>query len=368
MSTRPDAGTLRPWLRLIRTPGVGPVTARRLLELAGSPEALFERPAAFARQLGLSEAITAALSSVPPGVEIDLAWAAAAPDRHLLPRDHPAYPERLRQLPDAPMLLYALGDPDLLALPQVAVVGSRSATPQGLRDAETFAAQLAARGLTVTSGLALGVDGAAHRGALSVADGLTIAVCATGLDRVYPARHRELAREIAARGLLVTEFPIGVEPKAEFFPRRNRLIAGLSLGVLVVEAALGSGSLITARMALEQGREVFAVPGSIHNPQARGCHQLIRQGAKLVESVADVLEELAPQIGAALREAPLLPSAAAGDEPPLLKLMGAEALALEELLAVSGLDLPALSAALLALELEGRVVQGADGRYRALRG
>ena len=242
-------------------------------------------------------------------LEADLQWL-QSPAHDLITATDPRYPERLGQLPGAPLALFTRGDPELLGRPQIAIVGARSATPQGLENAQAFAAELCRRGLVVTSGLALGVDAAAHRGALA-AGGLTIAACATGLDRVYPARHRDLAHQIIEEGLLVSEFPTGVTARAESFPRRNRIISGLSLGVLVVEAANPSGSLVTARHAAEQGRELFAIPGSIHNPMARGCHRLIRDGAKLVETAADILEEIAPQLGLFLPDAQT-----AGAEPP----------------------------------------------------
>lgn len=262
-------------------------------------------------------------------------------------------------------MLFVQGDPDLLSLPQVAVVGARSPSPQGVANAEAFAAELARAGFVITSGLALGIDGAAHRGALAA--GYTLAVCGTGLDRVYPARHRDLAHRMLAQGsTLVSEYPLGVGALAENFPRRNRIISGLALGVLVVEAARESGSLITARYALEQGREVFAIPGSIHNPMARGCHALIRQGGKLVETVNDLFEELGPVLGmqrASLKQTPELePETAHSD--PVLAVIDDTPVTLDQL--VSRLDWPAerLLVALTTLELEGRVAQLPGGRYQ----
>jgi DNA processing protein len=363
-------------LTLLRTPGLGPVTLAKLHARLGSAEAIVNARPGVLRDAGLSEVRINALQQADAGlIAPDLAWLAAGPDRHILLFDDARYPERLRQTPGAPLLLFVHGDPDWLAMPQLAIVGSRSATPQGALNARSFAEALAARGITIASGLALGIDGAAHEGALA-AKGGTVAVCATGLDRVYPARHQALARQIAAEGALVSEFPIGTVPQQGFFPRRNRVISALSLGVLVVEAARESGSLITARFAMEQGREVFAIPGSIHNPQARGCHALIRQGAKLVESVDDILEELAPQLVGHLRDAPAVPDAEANgggealtpEADALLAVLGDEALEFDTLLARSGASVATLSAQLLTLELSGRVVQGADGRYRALRG
>ncbi len=284
---------LRYWLALNRTPGVGTVTFHDLLERYGDPAGVFTSGTAHP---SLSPASSAWLKDPDWDlVDQDLRWL-EGPDNHLLTLGHPDYPTLLAELPDAPPLLFVHGDPGVLSLPQLAIVGSRNPTPGGESTARDFARHLAAAGVTVTSGLALGVDGAAHEGALD-AEGVTVAVMGTGLDRVYPARHRDLAHRIAVRGALVSEFAPGTPPKGDHFPRRNRIISGLSLGTLVVEAALRSGSLITARLASEQGREVFAIPGSIHNPLARGCHALIRQGAKLVETGQDILDELGPLAG-----------------------------------------------------------------------
>ena len=271
-------------------------------------------------------------------------------------------------------LLFGHGDPGLLCSPQLAIVGSRNPSVSGRQTAGEFAAHLAAVGITISSGLASGIDGAAHLGALR-ADGFTLAVAATGLDRVYPADHRDLAHRIAEQGVLVSEFPPGTPPRRDHFPRRNRIIAGLALGTLVVEAAVRSGSLITARLAAEQGREVFAIPGSIHNPLARGCHRLIRQGAKLVETAQDVLEELAPLLGTRSSAASL-----SDDEPPQLRLqtldpeyrqllasLGHDPLPADQLIERSGLTAEAVSSMLLLLELEGYVSSAPGGRY-ALNG
>ncbi|HZR35908.1 MAG TPA: DNA-processing protein DprA, partial [Nevskia sp.] len=294
------AEALRGWLALQRVSGLGASGARRLLERYGDPDAALAAGTPAWRAAGLSEAVCRGLAEPDwAGVEQDLAWLAqssAAPRDVVTCRD-PRYPPLLAQIAQPPLLLFTLGDAALLRLPQLAIVGARSASAQGAENAQAFATELARRGISVTSGLALGIDAAAHRGALA-ADGYTIAVCGNGLDRIYPSRNRELAHAIAARGLLVSEFPVGVAPLPEHFPRRNRIISGLALGTLVVEAARESGSLITARLAVEQGREVFAIPGSIHNPLARGCHSLIREGAKLVETVDDILAELAPQLPA----------------------------------------------------------------------
>lgn len=290
---------IRYWLALQRVPGLGPVACRALLTRCPEPRLLFERIGADAAlSHGLAPAVLRALTDPDwRAVEQDLAWL-ERPGRHVLTLSDPRYPPLLKEIHDAPPVLYVQGDPDVPSRRQLAVVGSRNPSPAGCDTARDFAAALVHSGLAVTSGLAVGIDAAAHRGALA-AGGPTVAVAATGLDIVYPARHRALAEEIAASGALVSEFAPGRPPLPESFPRRNRIISGLSLGTLVVEAATGSGSLITARAALEQGREVFAVPGSIHNPRARGCHALIRQGAKLVECLRDILEELGPLAGAA---------------------------------------------------------------------
>lgn len=373
-----DQGELRSWLALIRAPGLGPGRARRLLERFGEPGAVLDAGVSAWRGAGLADPLCQALAQPDwAGVDLDLAWLAQSGDSAAAPavrsfitfRD-PLFPPQLAEIAQAPLALFGMGDPDLLRLPQIAVVGARSASAQGMENAQAFAAELSRRGFTITSGLALGIDAAAHRGALQ-ADGLTIAVCGNGLDRVYPARNRELAHAIAARGLLLSEFPVGVPPLPEHFPRRNRIISGLALGVLVVEAARESGSLITARLAGEQGREVFAIPGSIHNPLARGSHALIREGAKLVETVEDILAELAPQLPAA--------RAALGggtnpadpvsdpDQARVLLALGFETVALDHLVGRLGLPVERISAALLTLELEGLVSAGPGDTFTRLQ-
>jgi DNA processing protein len=361
----PDA--LRHWLALVRVPGLGPVRTARLLSRHHSPAAVFAAGERAWAEAGCPEITRAALARPDlAAVEADLRWL-DAPQRQFIAIDDPRYPPRLRQIAAAPIALFAVGDPELLALPQLGMVGARSASSGGRETAEAFAAELSRRGLVITSGLALGIDAAAHRGALS-ADGLTIAVCGNGLDRVYPARNRALAHEIAAQGLIVSEFPPGTAALPEHFPRRNRIISGLSLGVLVVEAAKESGSLITARLAAEQGREVFAIPGSIHNPLSRGTHALIRDGATLVETVDDVLEVLAPLLPDALRgSATAAPSPGAEPEDPLqqrvLAALGYEQRTIDELVAVLGQPVAAVTAALLALELDGRISAAPGDRF-----
>jgi len=283
--------SLKAWLALSLTQGLGGESARRLLKGFGSPEAVF------AASIGSLKAIVKAevAAEIGKGIADDLlapalAWLEDGNNRIVTLADSD-YPQALLNIPDPPLLLYVKGRLDLLNRSALAIVGSRNATPQGINNAEAFAKSLSDAGLCIISGMAHGIDAAAHRGALQ-GQGSSIAVVGTGLDKVYPAANRDLAHALAAQGALVSEFPLGTPPLAANFPRRNRIIAGLGLGCLVVEAALKSGSLITARLAAEAGREVFAIPGSIHSPLSRGCHQLIRQGAKLVESAQDVLEEL----------------------------------------------------------------------------
>lgn len=361
-----DAATeRRAWLALWRVPGVGPRAFARVLEYCGSIAPVFSLPRAELERLQL-QAVTLEALQTPPWeqAEADLRWL-EQPGHHLLTWGDPGYPTALHDIPSAPPLLFALGNPDLLQQPQLAIVGSRNPTAGGLQTAEQFAEHLAAAGLAITSGLALGIDTAAHRGAL--AGGTTIAVTATGLDRVYPARNRDLAHAIAERGCLVSEFPPGTAARRDRFPRRNRIISGLTLGTLVVEAGMRSGSLITARYALEQGREIFAIPGSIHNPLSKGCHALIRQGAKLTETVDDVLEELRWQVEQAV---PPAPEAAPDDDAldadyqRLLDALGYDPVPLEVLLQRTGLTPAELSSMLLVLELKGYVTASAGGRYQ----
>ncbi|MDJ0701013.1 MAG: DNA-processing protein DprA [Woeseiaceae bacterium] len=281
------------------------------------------------------------------------------------------YPELLARIPDPPELLYVLGDIDALHMPSIAIVGSRNPTRGGVRNAHDFASHLGKTGFTIVSGLAQGIDTAAHRGALD-AGAPTVAFLGTGVDRVYPAANRDLAHEIAASGALVSEFPLGTQPQAWHFPRRNRLISGASLGTLVIEAARRSGSLITARLAGEQGREVFALPGSIHNPLVRGCHQLIRSGAKLVETADDILTELAPLVGHLLQttgETAAKPDREVTRDPDyvrLLEVIGHDPLSVETLAEQSGLTIEQVSSMLLILELDGKVEALSGGRYTLL--
>ena len=358
------------WLLLTQTPGLGREAQRRLLAAFGAPSAVLRAdPPAWAEVVG--PAAAAALGARPDDTlalaERTLRWLEEAPgQRHLLPLGHPDYPRELLNTADPPVLLHAQGQLRWLQAPGVAVVGSRHASAQGLDLARDFARALGAAGVTVVSGLALGIDGAAHQGALESGGG-TVAVVGTGLDRVYPARHRALAHRIQDQGLLLSEFPLGAPPRPEHFPSRNRIIAGMSLGTLVVEAAPKSGSLITARLAGECGREVWAIPGSVLSPQSRGCHQLIREGAALVEEPHEVLDALrALHGGLALPacaarsddEAATPPSGgAAAQDDPLLGAMGYDPVTVDALAARSGWPMDRLLARLLTLELEGQLAR-----------
>lgn len=353
--------TLRYQLALLFAPGIGPVQYRELMQKAGDPAALFHNP-----PTSLTHDLLSYLRAPDwDAVERTLEWA-SEDGCSILALDDVDYPPLLNEVHDAPPLLFVRGERGVLGHPQVAMVGSRNPSVVGRETAKDFARSLSRAGLTVTSGLALGVDTASHEGALE-GEGQTVAVFGTGPDRVYPARNRKLAHAIVERGgALVTEYPPGVEPLPSNFPRRNRIISGLSLGTLVVEAALRSGSLITARYASEQGREVFAIPGSIHNPMARGCHRLIRDGAKLVETAQDVIEELAPQLRAALAEPVPTASPEAGPELDkeyrrLLACLDGGANSVDQLVQRSGLTADEVSSMLLLLELQGLVVSTAGG-------
>jgi DNA processing protein len=316
---------------------------------------------AVARACGAATADSLAAGADRAAVEAALAWV-SQPQHRLVTLADAEYPGALLQIADPPLLLFVLGDAQLLGRPGLAVVGSRNPTRRGAEDAQAFARALSDAGLTIVSGLALGIDAAAHRGGLG-GRGSSVAVVGTGLDRVYPARNRELARELAASGALVSEFPPGTPPLPPNFPRRNRIISGLARGCLVVEAALESGSLITARFALEQGREVFAVPGSIHSPLSKGCHWLIKQGAKLVESAADVVDEL----GLARPAVPSTPSADAPsthDAAQLLRVLDYAPFDLDTACRLGSLTPDAASAILLRLELDGFVDRLQGGLFQ----
>lgn len=390
------------WLRLLLSPGIGGGTSRRLLARFGLPARIFQATEAELAML-VTRAQAQALRLAPAALDTQV-----DATRHWLDQDRwqravitladPRYPRSLLETADPPLLLFAMGaplaaragaqeaDPSALWPEAIALVGSRHPTPQGALNARLFARSFASSGLAVVSGLARGIDAAAHEGALEASQGpgstggiLTLAVVGTGLDRVYPAAHQALAERIARQGLILSEYPLGTPPLAENFPRRNRIIAALGRGTLVVEAALRSGSLITAACALEQGREVFAMPGSIHSPQSRGCHALIKQGAKLVETAQDVLEELAypaaarpPRLQAGLPFTPAAEDAgsaphvltAGGPADGLLQALGFDAVSLDSLQARTGLDTGRLQATLLELELAGEVARLPGGLYQ----
>lgn len=370
-----DHARLRTWLILLRTPRLGPAMLREQLTEHGTVDAVLD-------------ALRARLAELPDDtrqwlqrpdarrLDDDLAWL-DAPGRRLLPCTDEDFPPLLDAIPQPPAALFVAGRSELLLHPQLAIVGARAATLSGQAHARAFAQALGQAGFTITSGMADGIDGAAHRAALDA--GLpTVAVVGTGPDRVYPARHHALARRLAAEGALVSEFPPGTPARSGHFPRRNRIISGLSLGTLVVEAGLESGSLITARLAAEHGREVFALPGSIHNPLAHGCHRLIRDGARLVETAAEIVEVLAPAAVALGRELAVRldgPAIARPDEMPsepdpsrqaLLHALGHGPVALDDLAAHTGKAVSDLASELLMLELDGKVESLPGNRYQRL--
>ncbi|MBT3309367.1 MAG: DNA-protecting protein DprA [Gammaproteobacteria bacterium] len=363
------------WLILHHTPSVGAVTYRKLLGYFGSPESVLQSSGATLRQCGLlkSQALdffAQGESAWGAAIEKDLRWLEESTSS-VVTLDDERYPALLKEISDPPPLLYVRGDVDRLSFPQLAMVGSRNPDLPGKETAKDFARRLAAAGVTITSGMALGVDTEAHRGALET--GSTVAVVGTGLDRVYPARNRELAHQIVEQGAIISEFPLGTEPHPANFPRRNRVISGLSLGTLVVQAAKKSGSLITARLAMEQGREVFAIPGSIHNPLARGNHQLIRQGAKLVETTDDIMEELGGMLhllkeqldceeSAPDQEVIEVEEGSPADR--LLQQMGYEPILLEQLVSLCGLTAETVSSIIMRLEIQGAVISLPGGRVQ----
>jgi DNA processing protein len=358
-----DPQEAREWITLSLIPGLGGETYRRLLTAFGLPQQIFDTPVAQLREVVDGEIAARIADGDAPfadKLEMVLAWL-QQPGNGLLTLADREYPATLLEIADPPPLLYVKGDATRLHQPCMAIVGSRHATPQGLATAESFAQALAEAGWCVVSGMALGIDGAAHRGALKGKAG-TIAVVGTGLDVVYPARHRDLAHTIVGQGVMISEFALGTASIAGNFPRRNRIISGLARGVLVVEANLQSGSLITARLAAEQGRDVFAIPGSIHSPQSRGCHLLIKQGAKLVDSIHDILEEL----GSAPTSKMSAPTEVNHEGAPLLEHLGYDVVAVETLIQRSGLTSEQVSAMLLALELEGKVASLPGGRYQRI--
>lgn len=370
LDTPQKQSSLKYWLYLRHTPGVGNTTFRTLLDAFGSAEAVFNASRAQLSAIDIqvsarAELISAISNAQKPDISADLNWA-LADDHHIITLSDDRYPLQLKELPDAPPLLYVRGDPDYLRQPQLAMVGTRNPTAAGRNTAKEFACHLSNAGITIVSGLASGIDGASHEGALQGLAG-TVAVVAHGLDIVYPASHQQLAQKITEHGAVISEMPIGIQPQRGFFPRRNRLISALALGTLVVEAAKKSGSLITARCALEQNKEVFAIPGSIHNPMTRGCHQLIRQGAKLVETANDILEELCfsspqtisyPQKSEKNTQDNLKDphQALDPDHQKLLKCLAYEPATIDELVMSSHFNAAEVASMLLILELEGIVV------------
>ena len=374
-----SAAKLAAWLRLERAGGIGPRTGLKLLEAFGSIEAVFEAvsnagPAALAGHLNAAQARAVhapASGDLERLIEATLRWR-ERPGHHVLALGEPGYPDLLANIPDPPLLLYIKGRVELLEAPMLAIVGSRNASVQGKANAQAFAESLSGAGLCIVSGLALGIDAAAHEGALS-GPGSTVAVVGTGPDLIYPARNRALCERIGSEGCIVSEYPIGTPPLPGNFPKRNRIISGLAAGVLVVEAAAQSGSLITARQAAEQGGEVFAIPGSIHAALAKGCHLLIREGAKLVDTAADVLEAMAMSPLAHWRGASAglgaggasVPAQAppAGSE-ALLAALGHDPVEPDTLLASLGMNPALLSSQLLALELAGLLERGPGGRVQ----
>lgn len=358
------------WLQLALARGINGRHCAALLSELGSATAITSASSATLAAAGIStEAASRMREPDPALLQRSLAWLEAG-THHLVSWADTDYPALLREIDDPPVALFVAGNPAILSAPQLAIVGSRNATGGGIDTAGRFAAFLARAGFCITSGLALGIDAAAHRGALD-ARALTIAVCGTGPDQVYPAAHQQLAGEIAEHGAVVSEYPPGTGPRPQHFPQRNRLISGMSLGTLVVEAGQRSGALITARLAAEQGREVFAIPGSIHNPMARGCHRLIRDGAKLVETAADIVDELGGMLAATAatieQNLPQQRTDSFDDDPEyarLLQHMGWDPVSADTLAARSALTSAEVSSMLLILELDGRVDSLAGGRYQ----
>ncbi|USE36692.1 DNA-processing protein DprA [Endozoicomonas sp. SCSIO W0465] len=360
---------LLPWLTLSLIPGLGPIKSGQLIEKFQHPGQLFSASLNELKRI-IPDKLASLLvnahrdTAIQKQLHLTNAWLQASQAHTILTPDSPLYPKTLKELPDAPVVLYVIGNRQLLSEPQLGVVGSRRPTPNGRRVAREFCEHLSRSGLVITSGLALGIDAAAHQGALGCYGG-TVAVLGTGVDQVYPARHKDLYQLIAGQGAIVSEYPLGTKPFAGNFPRRNRILSGLSLGVLVVEAALESGSLISARLAAEQGREVFAIPGSVLNPLSRGCHKLIREGAVLVESPDDVLIELAPQLHCVINEfSP--PTATRKEIDPLrlkvIEVMGFDVVSADQISTLSGIPFAELSVVLTEMELDG-VIESTSGGF-----
>lgn len=363
------------WLRMHEIQGLGRQTTYQLLKAFGSAEAIFAASHANLRKV-VSDDIANQIKAetVSDQIKITLEWL-AEPNNHLITLADEDYPRLLLETSDPPPILFAKGQLSCLQQPSIAIVGSRNPTAQGEKNAHDFAMLLAEFGFTIVSGLAIGIDAAAHRGALA-SNGKTIAVVGTGLDIVYPAKHRELAHEIIKQGLLISEFSLGTPSLPQNFVQRNRVISGLSMGCLVVEASLQSDSLITAKFATEQDRDVFAIPGSIHSPQSKGCHQLIKQGAKLVDAVQDIVHELKSEHFVSLAAIPLkknfIPAKNTSPEEiphadkALLDLMSFEPVTVEYLLQHSGLTSDTLSSILISLELDNKIASMPGGRYQRI--
>ncbi len=375
-----NSNELKAWVRLLKVSGVGAKTFLRLLETFETPDNVFKANTKQLINSGIKENLALAIQENTENcVDEDIAWLEQSEKHHIITIQDDEYPSLLKQIDNPPPLLYLHGQYQLLNDPCIAIIGSRNPTQSGIDNAYEFAKYLAQTGFCINSGLALGIDGQSHKGALDV-DAPTIAVIATGIDRVYPAKHRDLAHRIVKNGAIVSEFPIGTPPDSRNFPRRNRIISGLSLGTLVVEAAHKSGSLITARLAMEQNREVFAIPGSIHNPLARGCHQLIRQGAKLVETADDILEEMssiitisditsnqqrALQTEINSQDSEIKQNSSNLDEEHqhLLDEMGFDPIAIDQLVVRTGYNAENIAAMLLMLELQNQVSSNGGGTY-----
>ncbi len=368
---------LESWIRLWRVSGVGSKYFQKLLQSFDTPADVFNASSSSLKQAGISQNLADAIidSKESESATPDLEWLNVADNHYIITLECPEYPTLLKQTDNPPPLLYVHGNLSIINDPQLAIVGSRNPTQGGMTSAYDFAKHLGQMGLCITSGLALGIDGSAHQGALD-AGAPTIAIIATGIDRVYPAKHRNLAHQIVNGGAIISEFPIGTQPRSSNFPRRNRIISGLAHGTLVVEAALKSGSLITARLASEQGREVFAIPGSIHNPLAKGCHQLIRQGAKLVETAQDILEEMSAvidlsQIDTAITkddiennsEGAANTSNVDSEHQILLEQMGYDPVPIDQLVDRTGFKPESIAAMLLILELQNQVSSNGGGTY-----
>ena len=365
---------LENWISLWRVSGVGAKYFQTLLSYFDDPAAVFKATSSSLKQAGISQNLADTIldSKDNDSAKPDLEWLNAADNHHIITINCPEYPKLLKQTDSSPPLLYVHGELSIINDPQLAIVGSRNPTQSGMTSAYDFAKYLAQTGLCITSGLALGIDGSAHQGALD-GNGPTIAIIATGIDRVYPAKHRDLAHKIVETGAIISEFPIGTQPRSGNFPRRNRIISGLAHGTLVVEAALKSGSLITARLASEQGREVFSIPGSIHNPLAKGCHQLIRQGAKLVETAQDILEEMSAVIDLSDVDQSILEQPSNTDTTEtnniesehqiLLDKMGYDPIPIDKLVVSTGFKAESIAAMLLILELQNQVSSNGGGTY-----